>query len=46
MDIRFPFLFPYATLFVAASFITMLFVKHGDNKPTEKKGVEAFDALD
>lgn len=34
MDIRFTLLFPYATLFVAGSFITMLFVKHGDNKPT------------
>ena len=37
MDIRFTLLFPYATLFVAGSFITMLFVKHGDNKPTEKE---------
>ncbi len=35
MDIRFTLLFPYATIFVAGSFITMLFVKHGDNKPTE-----------
>lgn len=46
MDIRFTLLFPYATLFVAASFFTMLFVKHGDNKPKPQKGVEAFDALD
>ncbi len=46
MDIRFTLLFPYATLFVAASFFTMLFVKHGDNKPNSKKGVEAFDALE
>ena len=46
MDVRFTLLFPYATLFVAASFLTMLFVKHGDNKPTAQKGVEAFDALD
>lgn len=32
-------LFPYATIFVIGSFITMLFVKHGDNKVTEKKSV-------
>ncbi|MFP4186957.1 MAG: MFS transporter [Acholeplasmataceae bacterium] len=36
-------LFPYATIFVASSFITMYFVKHGDAK-IEKKGVlESFD---
>ena len=46
MDIRFTLLFPYATVFVAASFLTMLFVKHGDNKPTAKGGVEAFDAME
>ncbi|MEG2652798.1 MAG: MFS transporter [Ruthenibacterium sp.] len=39
-------LFPYATLFVAASFITMLFVHHGDTKPTPKKGLEALDSDD
>lgn len=39
-------LFPYATLFVAASFVTMQFVKHGDNKITAPKGLEAFDAMD
>ncbi len=27
-------LFPYGAFFVALSFVTMLFVKHGDNKPT------------
>lgn len=26
-------LFPYSALFVALSFVTMLFVKHGDNRP-------------
>lgn len=26
-------LFPYAAVFVALSFVTMLFVKHGDSKP-------------
>lgn len=30
-------LFPYGTFFVAASFVTMLFVKHGDNKPVPAK---------
>lgn len=32
-------LFPYATIFVALSFVTMLFVKHGDSKPEAPKGV-------
>lgn len=36
-------LFPYATLFSVLAFITMLMVKHGDNKPKAKKGLEAFD---
>lgn len=36
-------LFPYATVFVALAFVTMLFVMHGDNKPTAKKGLEALD---
>lgn len=39
-------LFPYATLFVAASFVTMLFVKHGDSKVEAKKGLDAFDVED
>ncbi|MEG2842000.1 MAG: MFS transporter [Ruthenibacterium sp.] len=39
-------LFPYAAFFVAASFVTMLFVKHGDTKPTAKKGLEALDVDD
>lgn len=30
-------LFPYATIFVALSFVTMLFVKHGDSKPEAPK---------
>lgn len=30
-------LFPYATIFVAGAFVTMLFVKHGDVKPYIKK---------
>ena len=39
-------LFPYAALFVAGSFVTMLFVKHGDSKVEAKKGLEAFDTED
>ena len=39
-------LFPYAAIFVFASFITMTFVKHGDNKVEVKKGLEAFDVED
>ncbi len=30
-------LFPYASIFVGIAFITMLFVRHGDNKPTTPK---------
>ena len=39
-------LFPYGALFVAAAFVTMLFVRHGDNRPVAKKGLEAFDVED
>ena len=39
-------LFPYATIFVSLSFVTMLFVKHGDNKPTAQKGLEALNVED
>ena len=39
-------LFPYAAFFVACAFITMLQVKHGDNKVDAKKGLEAFDMDD
>ena len=39
-------LFPYAALFVALSFVTMCFVKHGDAKAEAKKGLEAFEDLD
>ncbi len=38
-------LFPYATVFVALAFITMLFVMHGDSKPEARKGLEALDNL-
>ena len=39
-------LFPYAAIFVFASFLTMGCVKHGDNKVESKKGLEAFDIDD
>ena len=39
-------LFPYAAIFVFASFITMGFVRHGDNKVPAKKGLEAYDVED
>lgn len=39
-------LFPYAALFVALSFVTMLFVLHGDAKADAKKGLEAFEDMD
>ena len=40
-------LFPYAVIFSALSFATMLFVKHGDSKPQKKASVlESFDVED
>jgi len=39
-------LFPYAAVFVALSFVTMCFVRHGDSKAPVKKGLEAFDVED
>lgn len=39
-------LFPYAAVFTALAFGTMLFVRHGDNKPTAKRGLEALDVED
>ena len=39
-------LFPYAAVFAGASFVTMLFVMHGDNKPFAKRGLEALDVED
>jgi MFS family permease len=44
LDIKMTYLFPYATVFVVGSFITMLFVRHGDSKPVPAKSrLEAFD---
>ena len=40
-------LFPYAVLFSVLSFITMLFVKHGDSKPAKRASLlENFDVED
>ena len=39
-------LFPYAALFVALSFVTMLVVRHGDVKAAAKKGLEAFEDME
>ncbi len=39
-------LFPYAVIFSLLSFVTMSFVRHGDNRPEVKTGLEAFEALD
>jgi MFS family permease len=40
-------LLPYGVLFVLLSFITMLFVKHGDSKPLPPASkLEAFEAMD
>lgn len=39
-------LFPYAAFFVALSFVTMIFVRHGDAKVQAKKGLEAFEDMD
>ncbi len=39
-------LFPYAAFFVAMSFVTMLFVRHGDAKAAFKKGLDAFEDMD
>ena len=36
-------LFPYAAVFMAAAFVTMIQVKHGYSKLITKKGLEAFD---
>ena len=44
--ISYQILFPYAALFVSLSFVTMLFVRHGDVKAEAKKGLEAFEDMD
>ena len=44
--ISYQVLFPYAAFFVAMSFVTMLFVRHGDSKAEAKKGLSAFEDMD
>ncbi len=44
--VSYQILFPYAAFFVACSFVTMCFVKHGDNKVAAKKGLDAYDLAD
>ena len=39
-------LFPYASFFVAAAFVTMRFVRHGDAKAEAKGGLAAFSEMD
>ncbi len=39
-------MFPYAAIFVALAFVTMLLVKHGDARVEAKKGLEALDIDD
>ena len=43
LNISYKFLFPFATVCVMISFVTMLLVKHGDSRPDAKK--TALDAL-
>ena len=44
--VSYKILFPYATLFVALSFVTMCFVRHGDSKAEAKRGLDAFEEMD
>ena len=39
-------LFPYAAFFVLCSFVTMLFVRHGDAKVEAKHGLDAYEDMD
>lgn len=39
-------LFPYAAVFAALAFVTMILVKHGDAKPEAKQGLDALDIED
>ena len=45
-NIDYKVLFPYAAVFVALSFVTMIFVKHGDSAPEAKKGLDAYEDMD
>ncbi|MBN2557786.1 MAG: MFS transporter [Clostridia bacterium] len=39
-------LFPYGTLFAIMAFVTMMFVRHGDNKPEPVKSIDAYESMD
>ncbi len=45
-SVSYQVLFPYAAFFVAMSFVTMCFVKHGDSRAEAKKGLAAFEDMD
>ena len=45
-NIDYRVLFPYAALFVALSFVTMLFVRHGDARAVPKKGLDAYEDME
>jgi len=45
-SISYKVLFPYASLFVLLSFVTMTQVKHGDAAPEVKKGLEAYEEME
>ncbi len=44
-NVDYRILFPYATLFTAASFFTMIKVKHGDCAAEARKGLDAFEDM-
>ena len=45
-SVSYKMLFPYAAFFVACSFVTMCFVRHGDAKAEAKKGLAAYEEMD
>ncbi|MBR4072590.1 MAG: MFS transporter [Clostridia bacterium] len=45
-NVSYKALFPYSAIAVALAFLTMSFVKHGDNKVQAKRGLEVFDTDD
>lgn len=45
-NVDYRILFPYATIFVAASFVTMTRVRHGDAAVEARKGLDAFEDID
>ena len=45
-NVSYKILFLYSAVFVALAFVTMCFVKHGDNKIEAEVGLESFDVGD